>query len=229
MTEVIDLSKDLPLHPTKPVKQRKDVSRLVVHTTNWLISAQELAEYDIGPNHISKTGCPSITYHYLIGQDGKVTKTADHKAITWHVGNWNRGSLGVALVYKTDSSYEKSMIRTGTGSVEADNVPSPEMMNSLVWLLVQLCIEENVTPAKVFGHRELKGTGWFLNKKGSKRLRKTCPGMGVDLDALRTRVTLALQKELKALGLYSGDIDGDFGKNSKKALGEAACHSQLPI
>ena len=48
----------------------------------------------------------------------------------------------------------------------------------LVTLLHLLCIEECVPPTKIFGHRELKGTGWTL-QKGSKRLRKTCPGMSV--------------------------------------------------
>jgi N-acetyl-anhydromuramyl-L-alanine amidase AmpD len=207
---------------------RKTIKRIVVHTTDWDVTPEELAAYDIGPNHISNTGCPTITYHYLIEQDGRVVKAADHEWVTWHVGNWNRGSLGVALVYKTDPAYEKAKVKgKPTPPLADEHMPSGKMNDSMIWLLVQLCIHEGVPPNKIFGHRELYGTGWF-NDKGSKRLRKTCPGMAVDMDRLRQRVTIALQTELQRLGLYGGDIDGNFGKMSKGALTRAECHSQLP-
>ena len=228
MKEVLDLSNELPVHPTKEIPKRKTVKRFVVHTTDWVVDPEELAQYDVGPNHISNTGCPSITYHYLIGQDGSISKTANHDWVTWHVGNWNGGSLGIALVYKTDPAFEKAAARGKPITlVNSENRPSGLMLESLTWLLVQLCIHENVSPQKIFGHRELKGTGWF-NDKGSKRLRKTCPGMALDMKELRSRVTWKLQETLKDLGEYKGDVDGDFGSMSKSALARAKCHSPLP-
>ena len=72
-------------------------------------------------------------------------------------------------------------------------------------------------PDSVVGHRELKGTGWVLFK-GSKKLRKTCPGIHVDLDLLRTNVSKYMQIVLGINDFYHGSIDGIFGPNSNKAL-----------
>jgi hypothetical protein len=67
------------------------------------------------------------------------------------------------------------------------------------------------------GHRELKGTGWTMFK-GSKRLRKTCPGIKVDLDKVRRSVARFMQIVLGADGFYTGKVDGLFGPRSKKAF-----------
>jgi len=228
MNNLIDLTDVLPRHRGKPPAIRKKIKRIVLHTTDWEVTPEELAAYDIGPNHISNTGCPTITYSYLVGLDGKIFKTARHEWVTWHVGNWNTGSLGVALVYKTNPEYEKAKVKgKPTPPLEEGASPSGLMNDSMIRLLVELCIHETVTPSNIYGHRELKGTGWF-NQNGSRRLRKTCPGMAINLDRLRSRVTLALQHRLKDLGVYDGAIDGKFGSKSKGALAEAKCHSQLP-
>jgi len=217
--DVTDLSDTLPVHPTKkPTKQTK-INKLVVHMTDGVVTARGLAKYDIGPNHISKTGCPTITYHYLIHQSGDVDKCVNHSIVTWHAGNHNRKSLALALNYKGDNKWEKARSQ-GVGTdlpPNSANRPTSTAIERLLDLLHKLCLAELVSPVQIFGHRELKGTGWTL-QKGSKRLRKTCPGMAVDLDYIRDSVTKRVQQTLKSEGLYGGRIDGYWGKKSKKAF-----------
>jgi hypothetical protein len=196
-----DISGRLPRHASKKHKLRElsSIKRIVVHTTDWDITPWRLAEYDVGPNHISKTGCPGITYHELIYPDGASFKTLPYEEEAWHVGMWNPGSLGIALVYRVK-----------------DN-PTNKAMRALYVRCGTLCLRLGLSPDSVVGHRELKGTGWFWFK-GSKKLRKTCPGMQVNLDILRVHVAKYMQLVLKGKGLYRATIDGLWGPRSKAAL-----------
>ena len=74
-----------------------------------------------------------------------------------------------------------------------------------------------VDPDMILGHRELPGTGYKIIR-GIKRLRKTCPGLLVNMSQVRYAVSIEVQKFLRDMGLYSGRIDGLFGRNSEKAL-----------
>lgn len=197
----IDISGSLPRHATKKYSLRKesDIVRIVVHTTDWDTTVERIAQYDIGKNHISDTGCPAYTYHETIMNDGVLYKTLPAEEVSWQVGMWNKGSYGIALMYR------------------AANLPTMRMMKTLQCRCGQLCLKYGLTPDKVVGHRELKGTGWFWSK-GSKKLRKTCPGMNVDLDKLRIGVAKYMQIMLKMKGFYTGRVDGVFGKGSKAAL-----------
>lgn len=215
----LNISGSLPRHPTKAYSKRSSFSikRIVVHTTNWDTTVHKLAKYDVTPyfvlggkkiyNHISKTGCPAITYHEVIMNDGVVYKTLDQTEIAWHVGIWNSGSLGIALMY----------IATNPLTGKDEYAPLDKQLRSLQTRCGDLCLQLGITPQNVVGHRELKGTGWFFSK-GSKMFRKTCPGMLLDLDVLRKNVALYMQILLKCRGLYEGEIDGDFGPKSKAAL-----------
>ena len=75
----------------------------------------------------------------------------------------------------------------------------------------KLCLELCLLPSNIRGHRELKMTGWIPGPKGSRRLRKTCPGMLIDLDKFRRSVSTYMQIVLKDAGVYNGSIDGIFG------------------
>lgn len=217
--KIDDLSLVLPVHPSKKPSTRKAIKRLVVHTTDWEITPEDLALYDIQPNHISSTGCPTITYTYLIEKSGRIVKATDHGVVTWHVGNWNSTSLGIALVYKTDSAFERELVAgRARPKVNPRYLPSGEQMSSLLDLLTELSISLKVPPTHVVGHRELSGTGHILNSKGSKVLKKTCPGMGVDLDVLRYDTICRVQERLREAGLYDGKVDGDWGPKSRAAF-----------
>jgi len=219
MLKITDLTDSLPLHPTKEANRQESIKRIVVHTTDWIISELELAKYDINPNHISSTGCPTITYHYTVRQNGEVNYCVPHKKVTWHAGPWNPNSLAVALVYKTDPEEEKYIVKNKhpSGKDLGLNTPTPDALKTLHNLLVYLCLKEAVQPTEIWGHRELKGTGWTL-EKGSKSLRKTCPGMTVSLEDFRVKVAWSVQLFLKNKKFYEGKIDGLWGNKSKAAF-----------
>lgn len=204
----INVVDQLPRHPTKrhDLRLHSKIKRIVVHTTDWIVTPKDLATYDIGPNHISSSGCPGITYHEMITDKGIIYQTLPWAEISWHVGMWNPGSLGIALVYRVSNSDGKDTYAPTTYSLLA-----------LQTRCGDICLELGLTPNKVVGHRELKGTGWFWGN-GSRRLRKTCPGLQVDLNLLRTNIAKYMQCKLMMAGLYMAAIDGDFGKKSRAAL-----------
>jgi N-acetyl-anhydromuramyl-L-alanine amidase AmpD len=212
--KIIDLVPSLPVHPTKKIKTRslKQVTKIIIHTTDGDMTPSQLAKYDIGPNHIDKTGCPSVTYHYYIDKAGEVSRTAPWQWITWHAGGYNTESVAVVLNYKTDPAFESGKAK----EVDTKFLPTGFQMVSLVETLLQLCQELKVSPTEVKGHRELFGTGFIL-VKGHKALRKTCPGRGIDLDQLRRELYFKLQIVMKEEGFYAGKLDGDWGPASKKA------------
>ena len=72
-------------------------------------------------------------------------------------------------------------------------------------------------PKKIIGHRELKNTGWFLDKNGNKEYRKECPGRNLNLDILRQDCAFQMQLLLNNFG-YQLKIDGLFGKKSINTL-----------
>jgi len=184
-----------------------DIKRIVVHTTdaNWSIT--DLAQYDIGPNHISATGCPAITYADVVMDNGTIFHTLSYREVSWHVGVWNPGSVGIAMMFKcTDPVTKKDTYG-----------PSEKQYISCYDHCAKLCLYLNLTPDKIVGHRELSGTGWFMFK-GHKKLRKTCPGLKTDMDHLRTKASEVMQAYLRLKGYYKGKIDGDFGPLSKDAL-----------
>jgi len=206
--EPIDLRNNLPRHSTKRYKIRSisKIKRIVIHTTDWATTPKVIAEYDIKPNHISDTGCAAITYHEMIGTIGELYQTLPYEEVSWHVGMWNTGSLGIALSYRCSDKQGKDMY-----------APKRPLLHALEVRCGEICLNLGLTPDKVVGHRELKGTGWFMSK-GSKKLRKTCPGIRVDLDRVRRNIGRYMQIILGTHGFYTGQVDGLFGSQSKKAF-----------
>ncbi len=210
-----DLTVCLPCHPIKKPNKRKlsDIKRIVLHCTDWVVTPEKLTEYDLGPNHISSTGCPSPTYSWMIDKEGTIFKMVDETVITWHVGTWNPSSVGVALSYRTDPAFESDK----NLKPAPDRVPTLAMMQNCIELLVQLCIDLKVPPTEVVGHRELPGTG-FSWVKDHKVLRKTCPGRAIDMDNLRKDIFKKLQEIMREKNLYLGAIDGIWGPRSVRGF-----------
>lgn len=182
-----DIRGRLPINPnrTPAIRRPNEIDRLVLHCTDapqsW--GADDCAEYDVGPNHISAKGCPTITYAYFVNSDGLVQKCLSKDIVSWHVGNWNRRSLGVALAYRA------------TGNLES---PPSTQLEAAGELFARLCLTLGLQPASnVVGHRELSGTGYVVDAQGVKRYRKECPGSKVNLDEFRQE-TIRRLAQLKA-------------------------------
>jgi len=191
-----NLLERLPWHKTKRWAERAlaKITSITFHTTATRNQDPfKTNAYHVGPNHISKTGCPRICYHEFHDKEGTRYLCNEHKHRTWHVGLWNRWCIGVVAAFKGQSE-----------------PPTVVQMRSVLAAMVQLCLEHNVIPQKVKGHREYLIRG--------KQKLKSCPGPYVNMDAVRLVVCLRLQGILRDAGLYRGGLDGKFWKKSKAAL-----------
>jgi N-acetyl-anhydromuramyl-L-alanine amidase AmpD len=184
---VEDIRAGLPIHPEKKpgLRRSSDIDRLVLHCTDASPSwgAIECTRYDINPNHISATGCPTITYTYFVNADGFVQKCLSHDVVSWHAGDWNIRSMGVVLAYRV----------TGNPSP-----PPAVQLEAAAELFARLCQTFNLKPElNVVGHRELAGTGYTVDAQGRLIYRKECPGLKVDLNEFRQETARRLVR-LKA-------------------------------
>ena len=202
-----DLRDKLPRHPTRKWRTRKlpKIKTIVVHSTSS--SNQDpfkTARYHITPgpqNHISKKGCPGVTYHDLITEDGTIYHCNNYLDIIWHAGWINTTSIGVGMMHG-----------------DVDRIPpTPIQFDTLMKYLVVCCLMFNIAPKNVIGHREVAGM-YILLGNGSRKYQKTCPGLTVDMDKLRLDLTFRLQRKLASSGHYTSEVDGVWGKLSKDAM-----------
>lgn len=206
---VIDLTKKLARHPSRKyaLRRARDIKGLVLHCTdnNW--GVEELAQRDITPgpqNPVSPRGCPECTYHYYVDYDGKIYHTVNDNKVTWHAAGYNTKTLSMVIRY------------TVTGN---PNPPPEAQLKAAYRQLARLALKYRITPDSLHlrGHRELKGTGYIV-RAGHKRLKKTCPGLLINLDNMRVKIGRTMQKIMKNELYYDGEIDGIFGPRSLAAL-----------
>lgn len=191
-----DLVEKIPRNPnyTSIPMRRSGPSMIVWHcddAPNW--DVWDVVKYDLRPNHISPRGCPVPTYAYWIGRTGRIYKIAQEAYVTWHAGvsrinriryripDWNAVSVAICFAHDPDSEPDLT----------------PEQYESGHLLSAWMAVRRDIQSGNVKGHRELAVTG-YDPKTG--KLRKTCPGLGIDLDAVRRNV-----RDLK-LRLLSGEL-----------------------
>lgn len=203
--KLIDIRKTIPKHKTRTWKKRTSADTIVVHTTGSSNQdPNKTALYHVTPsknNHISKLGCAGLCYSDFITKNGTVFHCNNYDDITWHAGFYNTRSVSVVLAFPG----------------QTDAIPDQIMMNVLEQHLVVLCLYLKILPKRVIGHREVPGMYTILGN-GSKKYKKVCPGMQINLDILRNAVTCRLQRRLSSEGLYTAKIDGLFGSKSILAL-----------
>lgn len=206
--KVIDIRSTIPVNKKRKPKKRYKAKYIVVHTTaSKNQDPNRTAKYHVTAsprNHISKRGAPTMCYHDFITKDGTLYHCVNYTSITWHAKGLNNYSIGLVMAFKG---------QTG-------EAPTTEQYNTLVRQLVTLCLYMKILPKHVLGHREVPRFRFLLGllSKAPGKFKKTCPGMGVDLDKLRKEITGRLQRRLAAEGLYKGKIDYLFGRKSKAAL-----------
>lgn len=211
-----DVRETLPRHATKKYKRRalSAIDMIVVHCSDADWTLEQLADYDIKPNHISKTGCPAVTYHDVIMKDGHLYHCLDYTERSWHAGKWNGRSAAVCLMYRATNKVKG----------KPNYHPPEDAVKRLTRHLTSLCLGLKVLPKDIRGHRELEDTGWVWklvpgdSGKKRKSLLKWCPGQFVNMDEVRLAVTKKLQLRLAIAGYYKGGLDGIFGPKSIQAL-----------
>ena len=171
----------------------EEINYIVVHHTvsdDLPLEAdyKKLLKYFASKNNHITPGkpLPSPAYHELMEVvDNEVVffDLSYPDEIVYHVGKWNSECYGLSV---NQLDYEELTV---------------EEYNKLVSRLSELCIQFNINPICIRGHRELEGTGWFIQNNKFK-LRKTCPGF-VNLNMLRYNVI----QSLKRMGWFNLEFD----------------------
>ena len=206
-TRVIDITRSptLPRRVDKHWKTRSNINKIILHCTDRDWTIDELYEYDVlgevngEINRIDSNGLPGITYVEVFMKDGLQYHCNDWKDWIWHAAGHNQHTLGAAIMYKATADHYSLPNRE----------PPDAAVDAFISWAARSCLYLGLDPYKaVQGHRELKGTGWFFDKKGHKQLRKVCPGLRIDMNNIRLRVAIYAQKflYLKAKN-YNGLLD----------------------
>ena len=203
VSKTVDLVLFLVKHAWKRWRLRKaiQIKAIVVHCTGSdNQDPHKTNAYHVGPNHISKTGCPRICYADFIDKIGTRYLCNSPLDITWQAGVWNAVSVGIV------------MANTGKDR------PPVAQIQALLSVILEYCLRFKIPPIKprwtrgpgLLGHSE---AGWL-----AKKSLKLCPGRFINLDAMRLVICLRMQTLLRDHGLYMGGLDGKWGKKSKAAL-----------
>ncbi len=112
-----DLRTVLPRHPSRRYNRRslEQIEQIVIHHSAGPSSQtpRDIADYHIGPNHISNQGIPGIAYHFMIDRKAQVFQVNDLETISWHVSGQNTRSIGVCFIGHHDEwePTEKQMLQ----------------------------------------------------------------------------------------------------------------------
>lgn len=199
----------LPVHPTKKWEKR-DPTKLkgaVVHQSleNYG-SAAGNAKYHVGPNHISETGLPGLSYTLFIEKSGRVILANSVDCKTYSQGYGGRPG---------DENEEFLSICVG-GNFSAPGYvgtqkPTQNQLDALANTWHHLKKIWPWTDENLFGHYHFG--------------KPTCPGNDLTdfIESIRPvtfTTQIERQKALAKLGFYKGDVDGMWGPVSKAALVE---------
>lgn len=189
---VRDVTTFLPRNPNYNVipLRGSEISKIVWHDAGVVLDETtrythiDVINYDLSSNHISPLGCPFPTVTYYIERDGTVYKLGQEKWRTWHVGvpkkwvelcpRWNEFCLGIGFEFYGG---------------KRSRMPE-QMLQAGILLSAEIALRRNLLANSVLGHRELAGSGHVPGHP--ERIRRPCPGMGVDMTAIRSAVEAIL-------------------------------------
>ena len=151
-----------PKFPTLPKRAHKEVSYIVIHSTICdgypsKMSLNDMMPYCVSKNHFSKSGAPCFSYHMVVEDrkgELKAFRCLDYNIRSWHVGSWNRWSVGIA-------------------SIGPDSV---KRKDALAFLATVACLELGLIPDQevVIFHRDAPGC---YKRTGEERVYfNNCPG-----------------------------------------------------
>ena len=232
MISIDDSRAILPKHSSKRWARRRieEIHGLVVHQTAGSRTALANAEYHVGANHISATGCPGLCYTYFIETDGKIIWANDQEDITWSQAtdhgrapwtdlNGNRNFISVCV--------------GGNFSAEGyvgKHIPTDAQIASLEKLWEHLQATLKLKKQAIFGHYHFgKPTcpGTVLSTKVEEWRSK-----GVYLpqsDAEWQLLLVACGFDLGNFGPGQNGVDGHWGRKSQQALIQAQTSFNIPI
>jgi N-acetylmuramoyl-L-alanine amidase len=133
--QITDITDDLAKHATKryTTRQLSVIENLVVHHFAGDALIANVAKY-----HVNSLGWPGIGYHFCINKDGSIFQTNKLATISYHSGNYNTRSIGIAL----------------NGNFQLVNPPQVQQ-NAARWLINHLRQSSGLNIQRTVGHREL--------------------------------------------------------------------------
>ena len=192
-----------------------NITRIVMHCTDapsW--SPTRLSDF-----FVNERKFPICAYHYYVMAD-KVYQMVGENVITYHAAPYNTHSVCFSIDFFA-SNYEPRQIGV-----------LPDVYTNALVTATYLCLKFKVQPKDLFGHRELRFTGWNWATPANKNkvLRKICPGLTIDLDIFRYKVSRMIQEELnRCIGeVHQGGfdqltVDGIFGPKTIKVFDRFVC------
>jgi hypothetical protein len=160
-TTILDIRKDLPVHATRKWERRSltDILYITLHHQAGTGPIENVARYHIGPNHISKKGCPGFCYHYHIAFDGTISWTNDLETITWSSGNVKSYRFPSRIQLKKGASANEQSIAImlqgdfdGEGYKGYNGDPESAQMEAVLRLRFYLLSHLNLAPEMLLGH-----------------------------------------------------------------------------
>jgi N-acetyl-anhydromuramyl-L-alanine amidase AmpD len=139
VSKIKNITNSLPRHPDKDYAKRdlSAIDQIVIHhsATPEDTTALSIANYHVGPNHISDDGIPGIAYHFLIDVKGQILQVNELTTISWHTSGQNTRSIGICLIGNFD-----------------EISPSKAHYKSLIYLIRYL--RKKLGPLEIAGHNE---------------------------------------------------------------------------
>jgi len=203
-------------NPEKKVLTRESskegiIKRVVFHCTdasNW--TPEKLSDF-----FVSERRFPCCSYHYYVVSN-QIYHMVGENNITYHAAGHNSDSVAFSIDYNP------------TRDDKLNIAVDPRVYTNAIKIATFLLLKFKLTPDKLFGHRELFGTGFFKDQNDSIVLRKVCPGMKINLDQFRYSVSRLMQETINKI-FNEGEnlvVDGIFGPASKKALSKLSFSEQ---
>lgn len=200
---VFDVTETIPRNPHYSLAplRAQEITHIVWHDCGQdpPYTYLQLVKDDLCPNYMSERGNPCPRFTYYIQADLTIWQLTPEDWRTWHAGvpkryadfcpKWNEFCLGIGFEF-----YGR------------DRHPMPpELLQRGLLLTAEIALRKKIAPECVFGHRELAGTGHSPGHP--ERIRRPCPGMGVDMRFVRSQVeTLQYQTQGSLLKLTRSNI-----------------------
>lgn len=184
------------------------IKRIVIHSTDadgW--SPERLSRF-----FVEERGFPICGYHYYVTKSTIYHMVGDG-LVGYHAAGYSSTSIGISMDF-APTKMEKLNV-----SVDPETYESCKKMAALV------AMKYGIHPDNIVFHRELFGTGFFLDKNDRPHLRKICPGLSLEPKEFRFDVVKIMQTTYNAM-LLDGEtplaVDGVFGNKTREAMSEVS-------
>lgn len=83
------------------IRSHSRIEQIIVHCTatdsqKW-DDPEACINYDLQPNHISRKGCPTATYHLYVEQDGDISQLVSFYIKTMNCSGQNQDSIAICI------------------------------------------------------------------------------------------------------------------------------------